>query len=57
MYAKLTSELGFQPSNTAVLINSSKAVILQEVENMLDHMASSDVVVFYFSGHVSGAAG
>lgn len=54
MFAKLTSELGFQRQNTILLLNASKFDILQEVEHMLDRMSCSDVVVFYFAGHVSG---
>lgn len=53
MYNKFTSELGFQKQHTRLLINGTRKEIMQAIDDMVDSMSDSDVVVFYFSGHVS----
>lgn len=52
VHQKFTSELGFQKQNITLLIDSSRMEILKAVDDMVDVMSGSDVVVFYFSGHV-----
>lgn len=54
VYQKFTSELGFEKQHTSLLIDGSRRKILEAVDNMVEQMGGSDVVVFYFSGHVSG---
>ncbi len=53
VYAKLTAELGFAPANTRLLVDAKRVEIKRAFDAMIASMGSHDVILFYFSGHVS----
>lgn len=56
MYAALTQDMGFKPQNVQVLKDASREDMvsaLETLEGLLRCGVGNDVILFYFSGHVS----
>lgn len=56
MYAALTQDMGFKPQNIQVLKDASREDMvsaLETLEGLLRCGEGNDVILFYFTGHVS----
>jgi hypothetical protein len=46
-------ELGFDKANTQLLINVRRMDVKQAIDRCIASMHGNDVILFFFSGHVS----